>query len=457
MKKIYKWFFSCLIIMFLINGCGGSKTPSDLSSTTGSTNNVAGTASLKISAKFPAAGSSGEIGKSMIDPNTKTIEIDVWGVDFNNYALLTKDKPTAVFNGLLPGEFNISIITKDANDNVLDYLYGKGILAEGDNTFTATLLRGNWKFVNATGAETTIALNKTLSTSQETIWGFSIAPYYYAGTSIKKGAIDKTKPWNFSSYPLLWRGSNFNTNAGANNEVYHRSYVYYVNQFIGPNTSNNAIDIDIEYSALPLTPSANFSNYSSFRDFMQTDRFAFIFGLPADFDIFGEQYQQAPGTFTQNGVDVSSGINSYANTKAVDGDTMTGTIVEAWEKSFNEGTMKCYTNASKTNEITCPMQVWSASIKKSSLKAIKNYLANAFKSGIKKSAVDANGCMRDVTNTWTDEWWSGYWDGPNFFQEYYVVIENVSVTFDACMHPFTAKASALDLPGSTSVSKAKKK
>ncbi|MCX7745264.1 MAG: hypothetical protein N2645_00010 [Clostridia bacterium] len=445
MRSEFKILFFSLIVAFLITACGGSgsKTNTEISSLS---NNVVGSASLKVSAKFPVNDENGAIGKSKIDPNTATIQVYVYQGSTSKNVTLTPQKPSANISGLLPGEFSISIFTNDSNQNELDYLYGKGVLVDGENNFTATLLRANWEFVDNTGAKKTITLNKTLNSSQETIWGFSIAPNQnaYGYAKIKKSAIDPQNPWQYVTYPFLWRGSNFNTNAGADSSEYHSGYIYYVNQFIGPNTSNNALDMayDIEYNGLPLTPTSNYSGE-------MTNRYAFIIGLPVTFDIFGEKYNLTPGTFTQNGVDVSGDINSLATTKVINSDTIEGNIIEVWERSSSQGTRKCYTNASKTTQITCPSNPTGSQKvgKTSKMKMMKKYLANALKSDIKKSVIEHPGCINNVVNTWTDEYWNYYYNGSNFV-EYYEVWENVSVTFDACYHSFTAKASNLDLPGS---------
>jgi len=420
MKRLYLFLTLFLLPLLALYGCSGSS--SGLSTSTGSTGtdggSVAKTGTLVVSAKFPQNGQKGEIGTALIDQNTARIDVYVYAGG-NYYSLeLTPSSPTGRIANIPVGPVDIYIYTYDSAWNMLDNLNAKGEIVEGQNNLTATLIRGSWQFVDANGNATTITLNKTLSTDTTTLSSFSVIPYPYYYSSMKKASIDLSKSFGESEYNLLWKGSGFDlTLCGATESCWDEGLSYF-NQFIGPSTTNNAVDS--HYLPLPPNPDYPPTPYDP------TNRSAFIAGI------------QPSGDFIPSDPD----IFNYFNSRVTGANTMEGTILEILTKS-ETGTETCYDMSG--NQITCPWQGTASKAKKALNKAI----VKAMSQRIGKSAANAQGCFIDLQVSGTDQWEDcadlnndGKWC-YTYPDDWFKVVEQWQWQGDACVHPFKAVGSQL--------------
>jgi hypothetical protein len=436
MTRLYLFLTLFLLPLLALYGCSGSS--SGLSTSTGSTGtdggSVAKTGTLVVSAKFPQNGQKGEIGTALIDQNTARIEVYVYAGE-NYYPLeliLTPSNPTGRIANIPVGPVDIYIYTYDSARNMLDYLNAKGEIVEGQNNLTATLIRGSWQFVDGSGNATTITLNKTLSSDTTTLSSFSVIPYPYYYSSMKKASIDLSKPFGESEYNLLWKGSGFDLGlCGATETCWDG--VSYFNQFIGPSTTNNAVESD----SLPLPPTPDYTPTPD----DPTNRSAFIIGI------------QPSGDFNSSDPD----IFNYFNSRVTGANTMEGTILEILTKS-RTGTETCYDMSG--NQITCP---WAGSASKAK-KALNKAIVKAMSQRMGKSAANAQGCFIDLQVSGTDEWedcadldgdgnWcecydldnDGIWceEGERSPDDWFKVVEQWQWQGDACGHPFKAVGSQL--------------
>jgi hypothetical protein len=449
MKKVLLLIASLLLPLMALYGCGSSGVGSTDTGKIGSTDtgeSVSKTGSLTISAKFPQNRGKGEIGAAFIDENTRCISVDI-GYDT---AYLTPENPTTTFTNIPIGERDISIKTFTGysggvcTGSNLDYLYAGATIAEGQNTMVVTLIRANWAFVDGQNP-VSITLNKTMTSAQDNVNSFSIIPseYYWA----KKSSIDDTKNWDRSSYPILWKGSNLNTTynycPGENTACWGYDVAYY-NQFVGPNTNNNAV----EDGRLELTPDTNYPDTTGCSDGeCGSNRFAFFFGLPLGSD-YGYGEKEGPNTITfPDGGDAMPTLNAYETTKVTDSNTMVGNIIEVLLKTETR-TETCYdVNGVTTPEgdtnvlITCPWQEVEGS-KKAINEAIKKAIMKAMSNRVGKAQVED--CFTNLQWSDSEEWTEYYdldddqsWDDP------LNVVYTGSGTADVCFHPFTAKASQI--------------
>jgi len=403
MRKFLVLFTLFLLPLIALYGCG-SEGVSISSNTTGDTPTLTKTGELVVSAKFPQNGKKGEIGTALIDVNTATIEVNVYDSSGSWHGVeLTPTNPTGRIANIAVGPVYIDIYTYDSSQNMLDYLYVGGEIVEGQNTLVATLIRGSWQFVDANNAATSIRLNKTYPDDTTTLTSFSVTPYWYY--SMKKSSIDWNKLFAESEYKLLWKGSGFSSELCGYTEICWDEGLSYFNQFIGPSTNNNAIDSQY----LPLSPTAE-----GYR------RSAFI-----------------AGTAPEGMSDISDpDILNYLNSKVTGPNTMEGNIVELLTKSEEE-TLTCYDLSG--NPITCPETGSASKSNKGRSKAI----AKAISQRAGKSAIDSDGCFRDLTVSSTDEWEGcadldndGWWcESPD---DWFKVVATWEWRGDACVHPFKA-------------------
>lgn len=434
MKRLELLFVIFLFPLIAIYGCGSGSGLS-VSTGTGDGTTVAKAASLTISAKFPQNGKTGQIGTALIDQNTQCISVFVSGPNYYS-AVLTPTNPSTTFTNVPVGGYWFDIVTYDGPASggnctgyVLDYLYSGGEVVEGQNTFVATLIRGGWQFVDANGDPVTLSLNGTMPTATEQLTGFSVIPsvyYYTAPAGLKKSSIDDTRPWASSEYPLLWKGLNLPVDYCGSTQTC-QSWIAYFNQFIGPGTSNNAI----EDGEIKLTPDPNYPQPCDPSGYCKSNRWAFFFGLPID----------PTTTITDpNGNDMTPTVNAYATTMVTGADTIQGNLLEVLEKS-SSGTEKCYddTGASGVTpgaQIQCP---WTSGTAKATMK--EKAIMKALSEGIRKA--QAQSCLIDLNWSGTDTW-TEYWDLNNDGQPDPITVEETwSGSGDVCVHPFTAKGSQL--------------
>ena len=217
--------------------CGTSST---------SSNSNVGTASLNLSAKFK--------GKDGI--NAQFLSQDISCIEYHLYMPLTDtslsgaigvNNPSTTINNLPVSYGKLYLIATDGqvdgddcDGNEIDRLYAHINLAEGTNTFTATMIgHAKWEFVDDQNNPTPIVLNKTNPNSNETLNYFNLFNEY---GDIHDSSIDETKPSFFTNYKVMFKGSNLPTNENCQSSDVCYTYGQYFVQFIGPNTSNNAFN-----------------------------------------------------------------------------------------------------------------------------------------------------------------------------------------------------------------------
>ena len=472
-------------------GCGGGSGSNVSSNPTDGTVLLAKTGTLVVSAKFPTGNEPGQIGTALIDENTAKIVVVVFNESgYSEDVILTRDNPTARIANVPIGRVSVYITTYDSADNLLDYLNVDGEIVEGENTLVATLIRGYWKFVDENGNPVSIRLNKTLDTDTTTLTGFSVIPFmslsgpgptdyvsiqgcvyddpttpdpipgatvstsldsvtavtgsdgcfflqtntpanycctpytititapgyptfsqslvwgdhptnqkFYLNTgsvasaSMKKSSIDWNKHFGWSEYNLLWKGSGFSPElCDDSTETCWDEGLSYFNQFIGPSTNNNAIDS----KHLPLPKAGDYP------------RSAFIVGT---------------GPEGMSNISDPDALN-YFNSKVTGPNTMEGHIVELLTKSE---TFTCYDLSG--NEIECP-EIDSAS---KSNKGLSKAIVKAISQRAGKSAIDSDGCFRDlnISSTYEEE------------ADSYKVVVTWDWAGDACVHSFKAEGSQL--------------
>lgn len=492
-KKIYKGLLAAAIIAapvyFVSCGTGGEET---------SSTQTVKTASLTLGAKFKT----GEINSQFVSQNVTCIDYEIVKIIYDNTSnsptfktlasgTITPDNPIVTVNNLPIGEVGMSIrmtngqsttgtgydgntITQ-CNGTTLDVQYPYMELAEGQNTFTATMIgNAQWTFVDSNGNPISINLNKTYSSSPETISSFDLFTWEtFPGSNIGTVSVDYNKPSGGAWYQLLWKGSNFDTtlNNCADNTVCASNANYTV-QFIGPDTSNNAFNTD----SLKLTPYTD-NNGKTW------DREAFIYGVSPTYENFygyygnsSYYYDYSFSALQQDGTDVVADIESrFGGTTVINADTMQGIILEIASPDITKN-YECAFDQNFTSTFTCPSQITSMALKLAVSKKFEE-LTN----GVSAQSIDNNGCYSGVSineNRINEEKTGWYaWnncqnidlDGDGFAETYAcdynldgvvdtnddtnsdgTIDDNDSISFyihytftatmDICVHEFTAKA-----------------
>jgi len=417
-----------LLPLLVLYGCGSSSSGSSGSSSQE-------TGSMTFSAKFPQSGKAGEIGSAFISNATQCIEVYVETKSPYPVAVLTPSSPTATVAGVPVGLTGVMVNTYDGPEsasggycsgNMVDQLTATATVAVGSNTFTATMIGAGWQFASA------IPLNKTLSNSTELATAFIVDPlYYYWGMG--KAAINDQKPNFRNDYGITWVGNFvsmydnlpiYGKYCDQSNTACLGDDLHYYVQFIGPNTSNNAVD----NGQLQLLPAAEFPNTINYGyDGVETNRFAFFFGIPFGFDFSntiswgGPVYGGGPTMAnTPTDSDAIPDINALATTKVTGANTMSGNIVEVLLKDWVQGTATCtvltdgWTGAPVNQVVTCPGGIGGTS-KKVSKEAINKAVLKATSNAVGKAAtIGSDGCFtEDVTVAGVDRWTDNVdvWDG----------------------------------------------
>ena len=414
-----------LLPLLVLYGCGSSSSGSSGSSSQE-------TGSMTFSAKFPQSGKAGEIGSAFISNATQCIEVYVMAKNLNSpVAVLTPSSPTATVAGVPVGLTGVTVKTYDGpksggycSGNMVDQLTATATVAVGSNTFTATMIGAGWQFASA------IPLNKTLSNSTESATAFIVNSLYYG--AMGKAAINDQKPNFRNDYGITWVGNFVSMYNGTpidkkscdpSNTACSGDDLHYYVQFIGPNTSNNAVD-NGQLQLLPAAEFANTINYG-YGGVVETNRFAFFFGIPFGFDFSntiswgGPVYGGGPTMAnTPTDPDAIPDMNALATTKVTGANTMSGNIVEVLLKDWVQGTTTCtvltdgYTGTPVNQVVTCPVGISS---KKVSKEAINKAVLKATSNAVGKAAtIGSDGCFtEDVTIAGVDRWTDNVdvWDG----------------------------------------------
>ncbi len=433
----------------LFTSCGGG---SSLSSTGGAETSVSKTAEVVVSAKFP--NTSGGIRPAHIDETVSSITVTLyagcneqyWNCSVGRTVTLTRSNPSATITNLPVGKFRYQIVAKDNSNTTVDYLKGIGELSEGRNSLTATLIRAKWSFVDNNDNPISISLNKTYSSSQETISHFIVLPLYYY-------YYYYYDYYGLSLHDIYYFGSNLNAQGCYGDRCGGYNELVYYNNFTN-NQNKNAL----ENGQLPLIQDPNYQNtynpdpntcWGYYNDpYDCTNRGAIIVGLPFNFDYgygYGYGYWDTKElTFKYDGQDVTGTINDYINqygTTVTSADRMRGLMIEFLFKQGQSQT-QCYdvdgvTCGGQQNcEIQCPYYVMKANKTnktKMVLKALSNRIGKA----------QVQDCYRDLQVSDRYEW-VRYLDLNNDYTPDRVkVVEIMNSTLDACFHTFNAKASQI--------------
>lgn len=420
----------------LFTSCGGG---SSLSSTGGAETSVSKTAEVVVSAKFP--NTSGGIRPAHIDETVSSITVNLYAGCNQNYTscgvnrsvTLTRSNPSVTITNLPVGKFRYLIVARGSTNEVIDYLSGIGELSEGRNNLTATLIRAKWSFVDSNDNPISINLNKTYSSSQETISYFVVLPlYYYYGVSF---------------HSIYYFGSNLNAQGCNGNRCGGYNKLVYYNNFTN-NQNKNAL----EKGQLPLIPDPNYPDtynpnpntcWGYYNDpYDCTNRGAFIVGLPFNFN-YGYGYGVTEERrFTYNGQDVTGIINEYINqygTTVTSADRMRGVMIEFLFKQGQSQT-QCYdvdgvTCGGQQNcEIQCPqLGPMKANKTKMVLKALSNRIGKA----------QVQECYTDIQLNERKERIELHNIDNDSDMERVKIVETLNATLDACFHTFNAKASQI--------------
>ncbi len=395
--------FSLPVVAVSCGGGGGGS----LGMAGSNTEKVVKTGELVVSAKFP---SKGEVGSALIDQNTARIRVNVRKVTESGAEQwigtidLTPSNPTGRLANVPIGPVRVYVSSYDSGNNLLDHLFITGEIVEGQNNIVATLIRGSWTLVDNNGNPTTIRLNKTLSDDPTTINSFSVIPY--------------SDPYfGYFDYYLLWKGSGFLTEVpdGCQYQDKCLDYLDYHNIFIGPSTNKNYLDSD---RMLLRSTSEGY------------ERDAFIVGGP-------------PGDDEDASLS-DPDIQNYFNSRVTGPTTIEGTIFEVLTRD-QQGALTCYDM--QGNQVNCPSGVSSSSLKQG--KGIKTAVQKALSQRVGKSAPDSQGCFRNASGSWTDEWIECLGDLNDngmlceYPDDHIRIVVSVTWSGDVCIHPFKARGSQL--------------
>lgn len=386
-------------------GAGGSGTSS-------SGSEQVKTASLTLKAPFGS-----DVKSQFVSQDVSCIQYVVYKMDSNGNltpqysGTLTPNNPVATIKNLPVGKVYLSLTmtdgqpVQDSNGNyvycsgrTLDYLYPYIELAEGENTFTATMIgNAQWEFVDKNGNPSPIVLNKTKSDSKETLSAFDTFTWdTFPGSgataySINKTSIDITKPSGGAGYGLIWKGTNLDTTLNnCSNDTACKGYGHYMVQFIGPNTSKNAFETD----------SINLTSYKD-NNGNTWYRMAFIYGISPNYNdyiyryynpYYGYYYSSNFSAKQNDGTDVISDVEKrFGYTTVTDATTMQGIILEIATPSLQE-TYTCAWDKEFKNTFNCPSQITSQMLKASISKKFKE-----LSGGISSQSIDNNLCYNNVS------------------------------------------------------------
>lgn len=468
MKRIATVAALLLLPLLFIAGCGSN-----------STQTVTKTGSLKVEALFPTLSQGGSVGAARIDSSTARIRVDVLpmsGVTFKPYsssypyygtyqltglkrAQLTPSNPSTTFTQLPLGKTLVLITTFDANGQPLDQLLAGGNIVEGQNSLTATLLRGTWTFSSP------IPLNKTMSSDATQITKLSLIapvgmkqlpsyyrnmtslPSYYSQLQSPNATYFSEMPGGvlagffegiFSSYTTGCRPPggyyNYSTNryqpvTGWDSSTMCGNQFYYENYFQGTTTASG-LDLEGVYLKPDTAYQRGIDPYDG-----NTNRRAFLFGLYSS---------PLRALFQSNGSTTFSDpaaldLLRTGGTRATAANTLSGTFIETLTKWYSSS-RRCYNG---TTEVSCYQGMYKAAAKVEAARkrAILSRLLQHRMFGVGAAAANSQGCFIDleVTDTSQGSYLDYVYDPTNGYSLVTITRkETWQERLDACLTSFTA-------------------
>jgi len=430
-----------------------------------------GTASLNVAVKFP---DSDGVTPQFISQRAQCIEVDYIRGESYKHVILTPSSPTGQIQNIIPGMSHIRVVATDTADSdhctgqKLDEINIAANIKEGANQLTATLIgNAKWKFVDENDQPAPIILNKTYPSSQEEIDSFNLFPGI--PDMIGPSSIDLTKPFYKSDYTVVFKGKNLYVHEDNNSKCTEPETCitggWYLLQFIGPSTTNNAFE-------------TNDVNLMPDNDSGQIERFFTIIGMrPGDDEYEGYYGYYGPGYYSSNFTieqpDNTNVIDDWESrfsyTTVVSANRMEGVLAEVAIYSSNDNILCSFDNEGN-NTFPCPPNLEdhiNGDIGPASIKTV------SLGSGISTQSIDNDNCYRN--STITEEEMVDYIHSPfvycepttyrcdynldgvindnddmngdndvNQLDNYYIIKRNVS-TGDICLHPFRAKAEEIPL------------
>lgn len=314
-RRFKKWLPAVLLAAVLLAGCSGENSAQ---STTADNNAVAQKASVTFTVQFPQSA----VQKALIDERTVSVQVQ-WS-DYDNYSTigsttLTPDLTTGQATATVTVPTGRLSFTAWAYENVpdpsnpgmtmeqeMEMISTAGEIVEGNNTVVLTFLGGDWQFVDASDNPLPMAVGS--GASARTLTGFSLGSAHSQGM-YAKAAVDYTKPMGWADYAMQWYGS-----TGA---IGPQMEAWVDNQFVGGTTNSNVFGSDW----LDLTnPDYSDSLYESneFAYPQSGDRMVFVLDMGPD-----------NGTFTDGvGNDLAPALDAVADSQALDGNHITGHLLE---------------------------------------------------------------------------------------------------------------------------------
>ncbi len=356
MKKSVKLLTAALLAgaATFVASCGTGGESSSLGS-----DEQVGTASLSVAVKFPNG-----ITPQYIDNDIQCIEVSYYKGTVERHVVLTPENPTGTIENIVPGRAKIEVRATDAyyqdNDtgefycegNEMDFVRVFAELKDGMNNLVTTLISpARWVIVDNNDEPVEIVFNKIKTDSTERISAFDISKWYTGGPYY--ASLDFNKPSGKSWYSVEFRGNDLY--ADNDSELGYGctsekcvTEGFYLNQFVGPDTSKNAFETE----PVALAP-VQVGNDMLHREF-------WIMGTKP---LYGEQFIEdgenydITRTFKAIQADNTDIIEDFESrfgyTKVVDATHMEGSILEILEKEKSVE-VTCSTDKDGNNVIGCP-------------------------------------------------------------------------------------------------------
>lgn len=321
MKKSSRMMIMLIIMALSLYGCGSSTTTT--TSATGATDTVtqqpnedtggASTekATVKFSVQFPKKG---DVGKSLLDPNSDHIYLSYYGTCTNGYGssvTLTPDPATGIATTTLtftPGNCYFDAYLQDVNGATLDRAFTSGVLSAGGNTIYMTFIKGAWTFVGADGVTPeTITL-----AGGESLRSFWLTPYSWpiqAAGGVNGNYIYSNFQYNMKYWQTDVTGDGLDDILGFNPETAPYGIDTYLHHYTQFSSSNENVS-NIDGGIYNLTD----NNTGNGNSFSAGDRA--IWFLSATSNNF----------YTQGSND--AGLDTYKTSTVASGNTISGNIFE---------------------------------------------------------------------------------------------------------------------------------
>ncbi|NOX77151.1 MAG: hypothetical protein GXP17_11205 [Gammaproteobacteria bacterium] len=304
MKSMQKNSFPLVaapVLLFLILGLIACSPSSEAPA--GSTAEVDEIAKVSFSASFSG---DGQAAKALIGSGVASIVIEVAalvnGTPGTSQILpeLSPASPQASIS-LVPGDYVFTAKALDASDVEIATTKTAGTLLTGDNTVIMTFLNGEWTFQDAAGNNTPIELS-----NGRVLDGFSLSTYVFRGEAMPAKAADFSNFGN-SRYAFDWTTSPVLPPS-------QMSGLQQYSQFSG-GTAADANSSSIYGGNYNLTQQCN--NYC-----VQKVGDTEIWFLGGEFEGYVDPF--LPDEVLDPNIDIAQ----YATTTVVDGDTITGNLLE---------------------------------------------------------------------------------------------------------------------------------